>query len=321
MSAVTETVLDTRWGNPAHVTFAKNRIRLVAVDDLRVKVNKAIQPIVERVLTDLSARQHAVETLEGYPAVPLGDGLRLTIASLDHETVARVLDHYGFDATGVGEYRWRGTYDEAIAVGAKLDADADAEIRSPGATSAPPAGSDPSTTGAPAEGGRGPVPAPDAPPSSKATRVATPEDAEWDHSLPGIAPAVPGDVGRPVLFLQAYLDVARSGVYDAETEAAVAAFQRRRARKPTGRVDLDTWREILPRLRPRLDAGEAGRHVRILSAALVAAGEVDRGAIVHLRYGIALAREVRAFQDRHGIRVTGRTGGIEWGLLVGNPYE
>lgn len=321
MARVTETTIDVRWGNPAHVTFAKNRIRLVAVDDLRVKVNRAIQPIVERLLTDLSARHHSVATLEGYPTVPLGDGIHLVVAGLDREVVARVLANYGLDADGEDVYRWRGSYDDALRVGQQLDEAIDAELASIPATSDRAARSEPSVTAGAPEVVRGPVPAPTAPTSSEAKRIATREDSDWDDSLPGSAPIEKGAIGRAVLFIQAYLDVARSGVYDEETVAAVRELQKRRGVRETGKLDTLTWREILPRLRPRLDAGEAGRHVRVLSAALVAAGEVDRGEVVHLRYGIALSRLVREFQHRHAMRVTGRTGGIEWGMLVGSPYE
>lgn len=314
-------VVDKRWGNPAHVTFAKNHVRLAAVDDLRVKVHRVLVPIVERLLTDLSVRDLRVEELEGYPAVERADGIRLRLTSVAPGIVAGVLVKYGFAVTDVeSQYRWIGSFDDAMTVGAALDAAADAELAGivPTSSGAEPGGrpapSSPSDSPERAEA------APTAAPSSKVERVAVPTDEDWNNTLPGLVDVGPGSVGRAVLFLQAYFGTDRSGVYDKKLAAAVRDYQVVRGVEPTGLVNNGTWRHIVPMIRPRLDAGDAGRGVRIFSAALVASGEIDRGSVVHLRYGIALSRTVREFQSRHGIRPSGRTGGIEWGMLVGSPF-
>jgi len=286
------------WGNPATASFAKRSIRLVAVDEFRVKVHKDIQPVIEHVLRLLSESDLKVTEVTGWPLSKAGTGLQILIDGQGGEAFAAAMGKYGFKPTRKNPnlYEWAGTYEEAVTAGDALDEAADTEEHELATT-------------------------PDEP--EAVFHPVTDDDPEWFTGKPGervLDPADDRSLGRDVLFLQAYLGAPRTGWFDVDTISAVTDFQRRRDLKPDGIVGVETWRGFIPRIRPRLRPGDAGRSVRAISAGFIAAGVADRDSTVYGRYGVLMSRTVRHAQGELDLRVDGRIGALEWEALFAYPW-
>lgn len=279
------------WGNPVHTTFAKRNIRLVAVDDIQVKVHRVLQPIVEQLLLHLGVQDLKIDHVAGFPDSPAGQGLVLRLAGIPAEAVATAMEQYGFapDADMADHYVWGAGYEEAEAKAAEID-------------DAPPE--------------------PDAAPEPPAEAPALADLEGWWDGLPGARDLENGIdyAGRDVLFLQAYLGTPRTGVYDPATIAAVAAMKARRGLAADGSMNAEAWKQLLPRMRRKVQHGDNGRTVRLLSAALIAAQAVALDEPVRARYNSALARLVRDWQTETGLRKTGAITSIDWGELLYHPW-
>lgn len=305
---------DDGWGNPAQATFKSRLTRLVAVDEHRVRVHKDLAPIVEHLLTDLSMTDY-VFTMEGYPVEPRGLGLQVVLNPPDPEFTARAMDQYGFrrdpDDDTPDLYLWQAEHDDTAMLAAEMEARRHAEAAAAGEDA-------PSDTGARDAAGD------DAEElrtlSASAEVYATDQHPDWYGGMPGSRVVNPGDVGRDVLFLQAYLQVPRTGVHDGQTVNAVGFLQGRKGLAATGEVNVTTWRQLIPRLRSPLFPGEHGRHVRLLSAAMIAMGELPRDAECSARYNRAMQVLVREMQERHGHRRTARVASLEWSYLLAYPW-
>lgn len=300
------------WGNPAGSTFQRRFTRLVAVDELRVRVHKDLAVIVEKLLHDMSTQDLVVDRLEGFPEVPDGTGLIIRVRGMDPDTTAGAMAGYGFSLTTDTEdvYLWGGSHVEAIAKSRDLDAAAHA------APDADDDGTD--DTGEQADEADA-AQEPQTPPvAAEIDR----EDPLWFDGRPGDRELTAGgnQRGRDVLFLQAYLDVPRTGLYDVETIAAVNYFRGRRGLPEGGLMDRESWQQFLPRLRSALFPGATGRAVRILAAAMVAHGDIPIQDPVSGRYNGKMLREVREMQTANGFRRTGRIATAEWSLLIAHPW-
>lgn len=273
------------WGDPSWNTYAKRFIRLVAVDELRVKLHKDLGPRVEPLLRDLSMTDLVVEELEGYPAHQ--DGLGLTVKLTPHrpELVTDAMTRYGWVPDGENAFRWPLSLAETLALG---------------------------------DGGHEEPDAPSAP------QIAAygPEDDGWYSGLPGSRSlsADGGQIGRDVLFLQAYLVTPRTGVYDPDTMAAVAAFKGRRGLPQDGEVDTEVWRQFIPRLRRNIFPGDTGRLVRILASAMIAGGHLPVDCPVFHSYRVSHQRHVREMQTLMSFPRSGRVTGLEWSKLLAYPW-
>lgn len=302
---------DASWGNPSTATFQKRRIRLVAVDDLRVQVHVALQPVVEKLLRDLSVTDLVVKRVAGYPQSPNGTGVLVQLQPDQPELVAKALQAAGFTREGPakGMWTWGGTYEEAVEAGTAIDAERQAIEDA--AAQATRHGTTPNVTTMPT-----------APPAAVATAVANVGDDGWYAGLPASRVLEPGaeQTGQDVLFLQAYLDVPRTAVYDPDTIAAVSAYMRRRGFSYEGRMGEDEWKQLIPRTKRYLRNGDGGRNVRLLSAALIACGWAARDAKVDAYFGIVLSRSIRDFQTARGHRRTGIVAAMDWAALVANPW-
>lgn len=299
MSRMTQRHTDG-WGKPTGSTFRKRHTLLVAVGDHRLRVHRHLAPIVDHALTLLDQTDLVVDSLLGLDAYPDGRGLLLRLSPPNPELVAQALAGHGFDPDPdlADGYRYRETIDVAMATGEALDAARDRATDGEGILVASLAESAADGQGAPEE------------------RIER-DDERWDHGLPGHREIEPGDIGSDVLFLQAYLDAPRTGILDAATLAAVNAWQERRGLPIEQRVSERDWQNITPHYRRLLSPGDGGRAVRIISAALIAGGHVERDSPVRAIFGVALAKEIRAFQEHAGLMRNGRIRSGEWaGLLA-----
>lgn len=302
---------DASWGNPTAATFQKRRVRLVAVDEMRVQVHAALQPIVEKLLRDLSVIDLRVARVAGFPESPNGTGLVIELDPPRPELVAAAMQAAGFTREGParGMWTWGGTFEEAEQAGKALDASRqeaeDAALRS-GRADVPPA----------------PTEAPTPPPTARTTAEAYPGDEGWYEGLPGSRVLEPGgeQSGVDVLFLQCYLQTARTGIYDPETIAAVSTYMRRRGFSYEGRMSADEWQQLIPKTKRYMRNGDGGRNVRLLSSALIARGVMPRTAAVQGYFGVVLSRTIREFQTEHGHRRTGIVAAMDWAALVGDPW-
>lgn len=298
------------WGNPASSRFAHRNIRLVAADELRVHVHAELKTIVWRLLTDLSEQGLAVSRLEGHPTHPDGTRLTLELVAIDAAATAGAMDLYGFRAEGDNVYAWAGTVEDARA---KTEIIFKVEQMAVDGTAA-------ATEPAPAADGVGGTP-------EAVTEAYTPapldemkQAGEWREVMPGSRTIAPGDVGRDVLFIQALFGAPRTGIYDEATEAAVQKARVVRGLELEGHVDDLLLRTIIPRLKPRLHPGDAGRSVRVASAAMIAGGYQPIDSAVESRFGVALSGYLRAVRVEMGVRPTApRIGGIEWEWLIQDP--
>jgi peptidoglycan hydrolase-like protein with peptidoglycan-binding domain len=176
------------------------------------------------------------------------------------------------------------------------------------------------------------VPAPRADPTTgpTATADATSSGAPTPTPTPPVTPAVakvvlaPGARGTEVRELQqrlsqlAWLPETTTGVYDADTTAAVRGFQGKHGLLPTGRLDRDTWHRLVSMTeQPSHDAmfnifrpgptilgpDDHGSDVRALQARLAQLdwyfGDVTG------RYDTDTVTAVKGFQGKRGIPVTG----------------
>lgn len=304
---------DDGWGNPAQSTFKSRQTRLVSVDELRVRVHKDLAPIVEHLLTDLSMTDYVIGTLEGYPEEPRGLGLRIALDPPNPEGVAKAMDGYGFQADPDQQdmYLWEAEHDATAMLAAEMEARRHADE----ATAGEKAADDTTTPDAPERTAVQPTG-----PLASAEAYASESDEEWYAGLPGSRDIQRGDMGRDVLFLQVYLQVARTGILDAATVNAVGFLQGRKGLAATGEVTRTTWQQLIPRLRTPLFPGEHGRTTRLLSAAMIAAGEVPRDSECSARYNRPMQVLVREMQERHGNRRTARVGSVEWSYLLAYPW-
>ena len=292
---------EPRWGDPAHSTFVKRFIRLVAVDDHQLKVNVNLQPVVEHMLRQLGEVNLVVEHIEGWPVYPAGTGIVLRLSPPDPQLVTTALAQYGFEPDPEREdgFYFADSAVSAVAKGKALDEGYDAAALGDGVSA--------------------PVVAPVAPTPPVAVeerRVAERDDDDWDEGLPGHRETEPGEVGTDVLFLQAYLGAPRTGVLDPETLAAVRRFQQTRGLTLTDRVSRQTWQNLVPHHRRHLSPGDGGKPVRILHAAIIAAGYSPRDTPVRAVFGVLLTREVREFQKVTGALPNGRVRTREWTHLL-----
>lgn len=306
MTATTPT--RSPWGNPAQSTFERRFVRLVAVDEWRVKVHIVLQPIVERVLRDLAQADFVVDELHGWPEHPDATTLQLRVGGLSAAEVALTMAEYGFDSDEEHVYRWAGTYEEAVERGAQADAELDAALAGQQPNAAP---NDAPPAAAPVEQVERLTSAPE---------VATSADAEWNDELVGSRELHGGERGRDVLFWQAYLDVERTGIYDEATQEAVRAFKRKRLRPDTPTIDREVYQQLQQRLRKRLTRGDAGRHVRMVSALLIGASWADRSSPVHSAFARDLDQLVRGWQTLHGHPRNGIVSPSTWDTLMRHPW-
>ena len=126
------------------------------------------------------------------------------------------------------------------------------------------------------------------------------------------------------------------GVYDADTRAAVEAFQRTYGLPVTGDTDSATWNRIAAIYRDYLDGAPAAYHVfpsRSFTACIGDSGEVvyiiqamlwkaaawyDNMPKVSVcgEFDEATASAVRAFQQRSGLPDSGTVDCLTWNMLV-----
>lgn len=122
-----------------------------------------------------------------------------------------------------------------------------------------------------------------------------------------------GARGQSVQTLQRQLQLlgfshaAEAGSFDAETAAAVEAFQRYAGLSPTGALDPRTQASLLARLEAQgiLAAGQRGPAVEAVGQKLRALG---CGVSPSARYDSALEAAVRKFQAANGLEVNGMIG-------------
>lgn len=319
-STSTAPVKNDGWGNPAQSTFAKRLIRQVIVDDHRVNVHKDLVPIVEHLLSNLVQTDLVIDALEGYPAEPRGLGLHLTLAPANPRMVADVMGRFGFTAEDEDMYVWGLSHADAIEAGKAIDQEPTEQ----------PADAPDTDEDAPAGTGEqdDALDAVDGDPTGVITAEVRPgwhailEEEGWYPGLPATRDLVPGtgQTGRDVVFVQAYLDVPRTGRYDAATVNAVGYFLGRRGLPADGAMTNEAWKQLIPRVRPNIYSGEHGRYVRVLSAAMIAAGHLPVDYPVSPRYGRDLQRIIRDMQEARGGTRTGRITSVEWTYLLGYPW-
>lgn len=295
------------FGNPSHNTFAKRFIRLVVVDETRIKVHVKLQSVIELLLRHLSEQDVELERVEGYPTVQNGAGLVLVAKEVPVEAVREAMAGYGFQGSSDLSshlYLWGGTVAEADAANVEAEAQLAAALRTPTEAQG--------DAGAAATG------------DEQVNDAPSPDGLDWSsvedyQGKPG-SRELDGTqlyAGRDIRFLQAYLQVPVTGRYDLDTMAAVAALKAKKGQEPDGTVTTEVWKQLLPRVRQHLRRGEMGRQVRIITAALVAAGFLDEPSSGFNR-PVELA--VRSFQEASKLRPTGRVASFEWGALLHHPW-
>lgn len=310
------------WGVPSQSTFEKRLIRQVIVDDHRVRVHKDLVPVVEHVLSNLVQTDLVIGTLEGYPAEERGIGLRLVLDPPNPQFVAEAMSKFGFQAEGEDLYVWALTYEDALSAAEAIDQDVPDQP-----ATASPAAEHPESGTAEQTGGDSPA---DGDPEGTISAEENPADwaaerrAEgWYADRPGTRDLIPGEgqTGRDVVFVQAYLDVPRTGRYDSATVNAVGYFLGRRGLPADGAMRAEAWMQLIPRVRPNIYSGEHGRYVRVVSAAMIAAGVLPPDYPVTPRYGRDLQRIIRDMQEERGGPRTGRITRLEWSYLLGYPWS
>jgi|GEM_PF-91996 len=138
-------------------------------------------------------------------------------------------------------------------------------------------------------------------------------------------PAMPtlrrGSTGPYVTFLQARLtDLGFApgpidGIFGAQTEAAVKAFQSSRGLTPDGIVGPATWNQLLmvPPAFPILRRGSTGPYVTFVQQRLIDLG-FSPGAVDGI-FGSQTETAVRAFQTSRGLTADGVVGAATWNAL------
>ena len=129
-----------------------------------------------------------------------------------------------------------------------------------------------------------------------------------------------GYAGQSVTTLQRLLNdgmgrnIELTGRYGVETQDAVAFWQYSRPGFPTisGEVDTETWKDIVPTLRP----GDKGPKVRALQLELRHAGYTMLP--VNDSFDSFTREAVLDFQRRHKLPVVGTVSTQTWGRLLGN---
>lgn len=129
-----------------------------------------------------------------------------------------------------------------------------------------------------------------------------------------------GDTGAMVLVAECLLkaagqfDPAPGSAYDADTVAAVEAFQQDRGITVTGTVDASTWTALLSAgATPTLQDGSSGLAVKRVQRALNAAIAADL--TVDGLFGPATDAAVRDYQRSRGLGVDGIVGPNTWDAL------
>lgn len=124
-----------------------------------------------------------------------------------------------------------------------------------------------------------------------------------------------GSSGKDVKFLAYFLGLdnpSQRTEFDDVMRKAVVYFQTRMGMPETGEMDWYTWGAIVPKGSERVAAGYAGAKVRALQSALIVNGFNPP---ISSRFGTETIRAVREFQVTNNLRVTGRTGFMEWNEL------
>jgi Putative peptidoglycan-binding domain-containing protein len=120
---------------------------------------------------------------------------------------------------------------------------------------------------------------------------------------------VRGSQGAIVLAVQCFLDAnakQATGKYNAATEAAVKAYQKRKGIAQTGTVGSATWPVILKEL-PTLKVGDKGKYVRTLEALM--------GIKIDGKYTALESEQVRLFKAVRGLPDNGTVGTPAWKAL------
>ncbi len=105
------------------------------------------------------------------------------------------------------------------------------------------------------------------------------------------------------------------GIFGAQTERAVKAFQRAKGLKPDGVVGAQTWAKLCPRLK-RGDRGDAVRALQAMLPSGESGEDAEASIAVDGIFGFATEQALRAYQKRLGIKVDGVAGAQTWAALL-----